>query len=198
MAATSVTIEEITGPAGIDRAVAVLTLSFSADPIARWVYGGDPHLYLTHFPPFVHAFGGNAFGSGTAYGMKGGIGTALWLPPDVHVDDEALGSVMERTLSPEKYAAMGTVFSQMAQYHPKEPHWYLPLIGIDSFHQNKGHGSVLMQHALQQCDRDHVAAYLESTNPRNISFYQRHGFEVLSTIVVDPSCSISPMLRRAR
>jgi GNAT superfamily N-acetyltransferase len=50
-----------------------------------------------------------------------------------------------------------------------EPHWYLPLIGVDPAHQGKGHGDALMAYALQQCDRDHLPAYLESTNPRNIS-----------------------------
>jgi GNAT superfamily N-acetyltransferase len=29
-------------------------------------------------------------------------------------------------------------------YHPAEPHWYLPLIGVDPAHQNNGHGAALM------------------------------------------------------
>jgi ribosomal protein S18 acetylase RimI-like enzyme len=198
MAAIPATIKDVAVSAEIDRTVATLTLAFSTDPIARWIYDDDPHRYLTHFPDFVRAFGGKAFPAGTAYEVKDGVGAALWLPPGVHIDDETLGAVLERTLSPEKSAAIGAVFGQMAEYHPHKQHWYLPLIGIDSLHQNKGYGSVLLDHTLRQCDRDHVAAYLESTNPRNIPFYERHGFEVLGTIVVDFSCSISPMLRRAR
>src|SRR3546814_12966763 len=42
-----------------------------------------------------------------------------------------------------------------------------------------GHGDALMAYALAQCDCDHAPAYLESSNPRNIPFYQRHGFEQL-------------------
>jgi GNAT superfamily N-acetyltransferase len=198
MDTTAVTIEHITDPDDIQRAVAALTLAFSTDPIGRWMYGDDPHLYLKHFPPFVHAFAGRAFEAGTAHGIKEGIGAALWLPPGVHVDDEALGAELERTLSPAKCSAIGELFGQMHEYHPNEPHWYLPLVGVESFQQNKGYGTVLLNYALQQCDRDHVSAYLESTNPRNVAFYQRHGFEVLSTFVVDSTCSVSPMLRRAR
>ena len=52
-----------------------------------------------------------------------------------------------------------------------------------------------MQHALAACDRDGTCAYLESTNPRNIPLYQRHGFELLGTIQVGMSPPIFPMLR---
>ena len=86
----------------------------------------------------------------------------------------------------------------MAKYHPSEPHWYLPLIGVDPAHQGQGHGDALLTHALQQCDRAHVPAYLESTNPRNIPLYQRHGFEILGTIQAGGSPPLAPMLRPAR
>jgi GNAT superfamily N-acetyltransferase len=199
MAAIPATVKDVVAPTNIDRTLSTLTLAFSTDPIARWAYDDDPHLYLTHFPAFARAFGGQAFEAGTAHEIKDGIGAALWLPPGVHVHDETLGAVLEQTLSPEKYAAIGAVFGKLAEYHPNEPHWYLPLIGIDSLHQGRGYGSVLLDHTLRQCDRDHVAAYLESTNPRNIPFYKRHGFELLgTTVVVDSSRSISPMLRLAR
>jgi hypothetical protein len=55
-----------------------------------------------------------------------------------------------------------------------------------------------MTFALERCDRDHVAAYLESSNPRNIPLYQRHGFAVLGTIQVGSSPPIVPRLRPAR
>jgi ribosomal protein S18 acetylase RimI-like enzyme len=70
----------------------------------------------------------------------------------------------------------------MDKYHPKESHWYLPLIGVDPSHQGKGVGSALMKHALAACDRDGIIAYLESSNPRNVSLYERHGFEVIGEI----------------
>jgi ribosomal protein S18 acetylase RimI-like enzyme len=52
-----------------------------------------------------------------------------------------------------------------------------------------------MAYALAWCDRDHVPAYLESSNPRNISFYERHGFESLGAIQVGSSPTVVPMLR---
>jgi ribosomal protein S18 acetylase RimI-like enzyme len=93
---------------------------------------------------------------------------------------------------------VSATFEQMAKYHPSEPHWYLPLMGVDPAHQGKGHGDALMLYALQRCDRDQVPAYLESTNPRNISLYRRHGFEPLGAIQVGSSPTLVPMLRRSR
>ena len=92
----------------------------------------------------------------------------------------------------------GAAFEQMGRYHPSEPHWYLPLFGVDPFHQGKGYGAALMQHALIPCDRDHTLAYLESTNPKNIPLYERHGFELLDTVQVGASPHIFPMLRTPR
>ncbi len=195
---TSPAVASIATTADIDRAVMALTLAFSTDPVARWMYGGDPSAYLTHFPAFVRAFGGEAFAAGTAYGAGDGSGVALWLPPGAHVDGAAVDALLERTLAPERYAAIGAALDQMARHHPDAPHWYLPLLGVDTAHQNQGHGAMLLEHALWQCDRDHVAAYLESTNPRNISLYRRHGFEVVGTIAVSSTCSITPMVRHAR
>jgi ribosomal protein S18 acetylase RimI-like enzyme len=74
----------------------------------------------------------------------------------------------------------------------------LPLIGVDPAQQNKGYGGALMRHALIECDRDKKLAYLESTNPKNISLYERHGFEALGTIQVGTSPPIVPMLRKPR
>ena len=178
-----------------DPIIAVVVLAFSADPPARWAYP-DPQQYLMHFPRFVRAFGGKAFVHGSAYYVDGYIGAALWLPPAVHPDEDALIALVQRTVSEQVQKDVFTVLEQMSRYHPSEPHWYLPLIGVDPPHQDKGYGSALLRHALVPCDRDHTLAYLESSNPKNIPLYERHRFELLGTIQVGTSPPIFPMLRR--
>ena len=147
---------------------------------------------------FVRAFGGNAFLHGGAHCTASYAGAALWLPPGVHADAARLGELMQSTASPSAQEAGSGIFEQMAKYHPDEPHWYLPLIGVDPAYQGKGHGDALMAFALDRCDRDKLPAYLESTNPRNMSLYRRHGFEALGEIQVGSSPVLVPMLRRAR
>jgi ribosomal protein S18 acetylase RimI-like enzyme len=125
-------------------------------------------------------------------------GAALWIPPDVHPDVDQLISLLQRTGSDQAKKDGPEIFEKMSGYHPNEPHWYLPLLGVDPIHHGKGLGSALLQHVLVMCDQDNKYAYLESSNPRNIPLYKRHGFEMLGTIQVNTSPTISPMLRKPR
>ena len=178
-----------------EAAINVVVRAFSADPAARWLYP-DPHQYSVKFPNFVRAFGGEAIEQGSAYSIDGCSGVALWLPPDVHSDEEAIAGLIQRTVSNQRQEDIFALLGQMGGYHPSEPHWYLPLIGVDPALQGKGYGSRLMEHALSRCDRDKQLAYLESSNPKNIRLYERHGFELLGTIQVGGSPPIFPMLRK--
>jgi ribosomal protein S18 acetylase RimI-like enzyme len=107
-------------------------------------------------------------------------------------------ALFQRTTSPQIQGDLAKVFEKMGSYHPSEPHWHLPLIGVDPSLQGNGLGAALLKHGLIRCDRDNTPAYLESTTPRNIPLYQRHGFEVLGEIQVGTSPTIFPMLRKPR
>jgi ribosomal protein S18 acetylase RimI-like enzyme len=179
------------------QAISTIVLSFSADPAARWTWPAAQD-YLASMPQLVQAFGGGAFTHGSAHHVVGYTGVALWLPPGVQPDEPALVELMERTVpSPLREEVFG-MFEQMGAFHPAEPHWYLPLIGVDPIYQGRGLGDVLLRYALDRCDREQRLAYLESSNPRNISLYERHGFEALGSIQVGSSPTLVPMLRHPR
>jgi ribosomal protein S18 acetylase RimI-like enzyme len=182
-------------PAKEASIVSTMVLAFSADPAARWVWP-EPEAYLEHFPKFVRAFGGNAFQTGTAHFVDGPAGAALWLTPETGPDEDALGTLLEQTAPDGIKRDLFAVFEQMSESHPREPHWHLPLIGVDGHFQNRGYGSALLKHALAICDCRRLPAYLESSNPRNIPLYERHGFERMRTIQVGSSPPIVPMVRR--
>jgi ribosomal protein S18 acetylase RimI-like enzyme len=184
-------------PEDESAAIQTIVLAFAADPMARWTWP-NAQQYLAAMPRMVPAFGGRAFERGSAYRTAGYRGIALWLPPGVEPDDDGLNEVMQSTVSESQLEAGAAVFEQMAKYHPQEPHWYLPLIGVDPAHQGKGIGDALMSYALDRCDRERVPAYLESSNPRNISLYRRHGFEPVGTIQAGSSPTLVPMVRRPR
>jgi GNAT superfamily N-acetyltransferase len=190
-------VSTIGDDAEFDHAIATLVLAFVTDPVARWMYD-DPHQYLLHIPRLFRALGKNSFEGGAAQRTNDGLGVALWLPPGVHGDDRQLGAVIAESVVEEKQAEVAAVFERTEHYRPAEPHWYLSLIGVEALHRNKGCGAALLKHRLQQCDREHLPAYLWSSNPLNTSLYKRHGFEIADTIQVGTSPSIYPMLRSAR
>ena len=108
-------------------AISTIVLGFAADPMTRWVWP-EPSAYLKMMPRFVSAFGGRAFAFGTADITEGVRAAALWLPPGIDPDEEEMGAIMEASLRPEIAVDIAGVAEGMAKYHPREPHWYLPLI----------------------------------------------------------------------
>jgi GNAT superfamily N-acetyltransferase len=185
------------GPDDSARAYATLSLAFVTDPAERWLYP-DAHQYLTHFPRFLAAFGGRAFDEKTAWRFRDFYSVALWLPPGAEPDGDAIVDVLTESVATDKHEQLFSIFQQMDATHPTYPHWYLPWFGVDPALQGQGVGSVLMTRCLAIVDDDHLPAYLESPNPRNISFYERHGFEVVAATRAGNAPVITMMLRTAR
>ncbi|MBB2739503.1 MULTISPECIES: GNAT family N-acetyltransferase [Bradyrhizobium] len=174
-----------------------IVLGFAADPLMRWSWP-DASQYLRSMPRFVNASGGPAFEHGTAYVTEGIRAAALWLPPGVQQDESALDEIMALSLNPAITEDMALLRQEMAEHHPSEPHWYLPLIAADPNWVGQGLGTLLMKYALQRCDEQGISAYLESSNPDHIPFYQSHGFEVIGKIQHGSSPPLTPMLRAAK
>ena len=180
-----------------EQAIAVIMLAFATDPLTRWIYP-DPHQYLRYFPEVIRLFAGNAFEHGSGYYVDGFSGAALWLPPAVHPRADEMQTLLKQTVPKQNQEGVFAVLEKMGSHHPNQPHWYLPMIGVDPMQQGKGYGSALMEHALIPCDRDNKLAYLESANPRNVPLYERHGFELLATIQIGSAPPVFPMLRQPR
>lgn len=174
-----------------------LVLAFSADPLVRWLVP-KADVFLDMMVPFFDAFGGKAFDLGTAYTAGEGKAAALWLPPGTDPDVETMGAMMQQNADPALQPDAFAVLESMGRFHPESPCWYLPIIGADPAHQGQGLGAALMKHALQRCDAEGLVAYLESSNARNITLYQRHGFEIMGEIQHGDSPVVTPMIREPR
>jgi hypothetical protein len=95
----------------------------------------------------------------------------------VKPDEDAIATILNESVPHDVMADLNTMFGEMADYHPRYPHWYLPTIGIEAYLHRKGLGSALLMEALRRCDHEHMPAYLESSNSANTALYQRFGFE---------------------
>ena len=72
--------------------IATLVSAFIADPVERWLYP-ESSAYLTEFPALVAAFGGAAFENQTVWLLDEFAAVAVWLPPGLEVDGEAIVAV---------------------------------------------------------------------------------------------------------
>jgi ribosomal protein S18 acetylase RimI-like enzyme len=179
------------------RLLQTIVLGFSADPMARWATP-DAAVYLDRRVEFFDAFGGAAFDLGTAFVADDGAAVATWLPPGVESDGDRLSAIMAEQTPESRMAEMDTLFAKMAEFHLREPHWYLPLIAADPARQGQGLGTALMEAAIARIDPDGRPAYLESSNPRNIPLYERFGFEHIGEIKTETSPVLTPMVRPGR
>jgi GNAT superfamily N-acetyltransferase len=179
------------------RVIATLVSAFIADPVERWLYP-QPAAYLTKFPAFVAAFGGEAFEEETVWNLDDFAAVAIWLPPSVQANGDAVVTVLSESVSSEKHAETISVLEQMDAAHPSDPHWYLPWLGVDSARQGTGLGAGLLRQCLMRVDADHSPAFLETPNPRTVPFYERHGFRVTSISQAGSCPPVTSMLRPAQ
>ena len=174
--------------------VATIASGFEADPVVRWCLPEEATRQEA-LSRFIDAYGGRAFEHDSAWTDEGFRGAALWLPPGVTPDEEEVQQVVTSTMPEEKQGPLFAAMEELGSYYPEEPHWFLPTIGVDPAWQGRGIGSRLMKHAVDKCDDAGKRAYLESSNPRNISLYERHGFKVVGEVRSGDCPVFTPMVR---
>ena len=183
------------------RAVSlVLARAFRGDPVHRWILPGELDWALASDAFFAMVMR-DMLRHESVFTTEAREGAALWVPPY-----PKLPTLRERfAMAARWYAALGrraaVVGRQLARVeraHPLEPHWYLAVLGTDPRHQRRGVGSALLAPILARCDAERVPAYLESSKPANVPFYERHGFRVVGELAIEHGPIIWRMLREVR
>jgi GNAT superfamily N-acetyltransferase len=165
-----------------------LARAFYDDPVMIWLLPNDKartaHLYRLFATMTRHH---HLVRGGVEVACDGpGVGAAaLWDPPD-QWQESRRGQL---AMTPTFLRVFGlrsmrgrAVQELMRRAHPEEPHWYLGVIGSDLGVRGKGFGQVLMRSRVDRCDAEYCPAYLESTKPENVPYYERFGFTVTREI----------------
>lgn len=172
------------GDADAAEIAAVLGRAFDDDPVWRWLLPDDASRVRRMTALFgvmlrqVHL----RHGATEATGRGGGTeAAALWDPPGHwHIPlrrQAAQGAPLVRILgtrTPATLRALGAI----EKHHPKEPHWYLAVLGTDPPAQGNGLGAALLRSRLDRCDAEGLPSYLESSKEQNVPYYERFGFRV--------------------
>jgi GNAT superfamily N-acetyltransferase len=165
--------------------------------VERWLWPPADD-YEEHFPSLLRAMGDGAFEHKTVWRLGDFSAVALWFPPMASPDGERITGALMDSVAPDKHGEVLQVLEQMDAAHPEYPHWYLPWFGVESRQQGKGIGGNLLKLCLENVDADRLPAYLESPNTRNLSFYERHGFEVVGEARAGTCPPVTFMLRPAQ
>ncbi|MDP1920890.1 MAG: GNAT family N-acetyltransferase [Myxococcales bacterium] len=75
------------------------------------------------------------------------------------------------------------------------PHDYLMQLAVEPREQGRGLGSALLKEGLERSERAGRAVWLETTNQRNVAFYERHGFVVKGRRSLPNDVTLVGMLR---
>lgn len=185
----------------VAAAATTMTRAFADDPVMEWIFRGSANRDEL-VSRFMAISCKRSISIGHAYEPFGGGGAAFWAPPGCSMYTEDLGMEIYQLL----FGAVGeertrTVLGGLGEatnFHPEEPHFYLATIGIEPNFQGRGLGTTLMQRVLNVCDDENIVAYLESSNPRNVSLYERAGFETITDVPLPGGPVMRPMIRQPR
>jgi ribosomal protein S18 acetylase RimI-like enzyme len=162
----------------------MLARAFWDDPAASWAWRPD-HLRLRVLERFWAIRMRQLMGGEELWTTDELTSAALWAPPGAgHSTLRETAMLVPCFLHP-RLAVRGLLagygWDQLERAHPHDPqHYYLAVLGTEPDAQGQGLGSAVLGPVLEQCDHDQVGAYLESSKERNVAFYARHGFRVLS------------------
>lgn len=184
----------------LDIVANVASRGFYDDPVMSWVFP-DASLRPEQLTVSFRTLAARFLKRDGRIDLIDDLSVAMWLPPDpppapAPEEEDPPPPDTWHLFSGEiadRFRVLGKV---MEAAHPAEPHWYLGVVATVPEEQGRGLGARILRPVLDRCDRDGVPSYLESSNPRNIPFYFRHGFVQTGEIVVPEGPTLFPMWRQ--
>ncbi len=176
-------------------AVNILLLAFASDPFQRYLMPG-PSIYFQNSTIWFNNIVSQSISIQALLGTENHSGVAVWFPPEHLVRFEAI----EKTYKDFPDSIHQDIFKYFVEFEKNKPKdaWYLEYLGVDPRSQSLGLGSLILKDSLSKIDDLHQPAYLESSNPRNMSLYERHGFKTVNKFQFGEGPLIHTMFREAR
>ena len=181
-------------PASDPRTTAnILTKAFLFDPFFSWLFPGKSHESNLHQWWYFLTRHASKSPEWALSVDEDNSTSSIWTKPilDLNESDnsdddgqDAFVNLMHELVG-DRISQVLEAFAEVNANHPSQPHWYLQAVGTVPEMQGKGRAAKLLQPILEICDKEETGAYLESTNPRNLSFYYRLGFETQKELSLD-------------
>jgi ribosomal protein S18 acetylase RimI-like enzyme len=155
-----------------------LARAFDDDPMMRWFFPDDSTRDAGLDRYFTTLFTRQYAQHGVC--ERTGAAAAFWVPPegqDKAVPDAETVQELQDILG-DRAPLFRDAVEAAAEHTPREPHWYLAVIGADPAARGQGHGAALLRSGLAKADAAGLPVCLESSKPSNLPFYEHFGFTV--------------------
>lgn len=179
--------------------------AFSEDPLMTWLLGGkDQRERAGRFHRFLSTYAATrTFRDNAEVHLIADGASAVWMRPPGHFtqplsEQLQMLPALVRLLGRGLPRALGFLAATEKQHPTDRDHWYLLGLAVRRDRQGRSLGSQLLRFGLERADAERIPAYLESSNPRNIPLYERHGFRVTARLTLPSSAPpMSAMWRDA-
>lgn len=169
-------------PADIPLMAGALARAFASDPFACWLVRGQPDTLKALRRAFALQLEYLAMPGGLVFCSEPVQGAALWSAPgqwDLSVWRQLrFTPAFARVVGWRRLLPVLRAIQKVQAAHPREPHYYLQVLGVDPDTQGSGVGAALLRPMLERADRENLAVYLETAEPTNLGYYRRFGFGV--------------------
>jgi GNAT superfamily N-acetyltransferase len=187
-------------PADVERLSVALAAAFEDDPVFGWLIP-DENKRLRRLARFFKLeLQHIVLPNGQAWTFDETIGASLELPTDswrMPIGTQlAHGPTFARVFGARLPHAMALI-TLMERRHIREPHYYIPYVGVTAAWQGRGLGTLLLTPTLDRCDTEGLPGYLEATSERNAALYERLGFVTKSELRLGSSPPLWLMRRPA-
>ena len=163
----------------LDAVVETIAVAFHNDPVWSWAFpdaARRPAQFREWWPLFVRSAVPHEF----TWMTPKAASVAVWTPPDVpELSEESLATIpalLDKLLGTRAPVVLeGLLLFDSAHPHD-EVHYYLGFVATHDDHRGQGIAEQLLAQNLKLIDAEHMPAYLESSNPKNLERYGRLGF----------------------
>jgi GNAT superfamily N-acetyltransferase len=185
-------------PADAAALARALAAAFEKDPIFGWLLPDERRRFDKLLRFFALEVGDVVLPSGAAWMPPEASGACLELPPGgwrMPLRTQALHAPQFAAVFGRSLPRALITITKMERKHLREPHFYVPYVGVAPEAQGAGLGTRLLGRTLERADAAGLPTYLEATSEQNAALYERLGFEHLGAFTVLGSPPLWPMRR---
>ena len=193
-----------TDPEAAPRAGAVLARAFQDDAMFTAIQP-DPGRRQRQLPRFFTGGARMALRYGELHLSADGAAAAVWMPPGLELgpgvlmrSGMALAVMRFGPAGMRRFLRITSAFDAAHAELVDAPCWHLLMLGVEPSHQGQGRGGALIAPMLARADQAGERCYLDTSEERNVPFYERHGFHCPGRRQPPADPPFWPMLREPR